>query len=45
MAPYMTARAARVAVLTSMPPMPQHERHKRLRECIAAGINLAEEGL
>jgi hypothetical protein len=45
MPPYMTARAARVAVLTSVPPIPRKDRLARLRDCIAAGIKLAEEGL
>jgi hypothetical protein len=43
--PYMTSRAVRVAVLTSVPRIARPERDARLRDCITAGIKLAEEGL
>jgi len=42
---YMTARAARVAVLTSVQGVPRHSRLARLRECVLEGIKLAEVGL
>ncbi len=42
---YMTARAARIAVLTSVPKVPGPTRSARLQECIQEGIKLAEAGL
>jgi hypothetical protein len=42
---YMTARAARIAVLTSVPKVPGPARSARLQECIQDGIKLAENGL
>jgi hypothetical protein len=43
--PYMTARAARIAVLFSASKVGGAERAKRLQTCIAEGIALAENGL
>lgn len=43
--PYMTARAARLAVLTSVPRIPGPERNARLRNVVDDGIKLAESGL
>jgi hypothetical protein len=43
--PYMTARAARIAVLFSASKVGGDERTRRLRTCIAEGIKLAENGL
>jgi len=43
--PYMTARAARIAVLFCAARIGGVERSKRLRACIAEGIKLAETGL
>jgi hypothetical protein len=43
--PYMTARAARIAVILSSARVKTEERATRLRECIAGGIKLAESGL
>jgi hypothetical protein len=42
---YMTARAARIAVLTSAQRFPRHTRLARLHECVLEGIKLAEVGL
>jgi hypothetical protein len=42
---YMTARAARVAVLISALRVKRAERPARLRRCVAEGMNLAESGL
>lgn len=42
---YMTARAVRIAVLTSVPNVPPSARSARLQKCIAEGIKLAEAGL
>jgi hypothetical protein len=44
-APYMTARAARVAVLTGMPPARKEVRQTRLRECVLEAVKIAEDGL
>jgi len=41
----MTARAARIAVLTSAQKLAGPARQSRLQECIADGIKLAEAGL
>lgn len=43
--PYMTARAARIAVLFSASKVGGVERLERLKTCIAEGIELAEKGL
>jgi hypothetical protein len=43
--PYMTARAARIAVLFSASKVGGGERTERLKTCIAEGIRLAENGL
>lgn len=43
--PYMTARAARIAILLSAAKLRKVEREIRLRSCIAEGIKLAETGL
>jgi hypothetical protein len=43
--PYMTARAARVAVILSSAAVKTDDRLPRLRDCIAGGIKLAESGL
>jgi hypothetical protein len=43
--PFMTARAARIAVLLSAAKIGGSERLARLRSCIAEGIKLAETGL
>jgi len=43
--PYMTARAARIAVLFSAAKLAGPERTARLKSCIAQGIKLAENGL
>ncbi len=43
--PYMTARAARIAVLISAAKTGGAERATRLQACIAEGIKLAETGL
>jgi hypothetical protein len=42
---YMTARAARIAVLTSAQRVPGQTRLARLRECVLEGIKIAEVGL
>ena len=42
---YMTARAARIAVLTSAQSLPRQSRPARLHECVRDGIKLAEVGL
>jgi hypothetical protein len=42
---YMTARAARIAVLTSVPKVRKDMRAARLHECILQGIKLGETGL
>ncbi len=42
---YMTARAARIAVLTSAQKLAGSARQAGLRDCIAEGIKLAETGL
>jgi hypothetical protein len=43
--PYMTARAARIAVLFSASKVRGAERVERLKTCITDGIELAEKGL
>lgn len=43
--PFMTARAARIAVLLSAAKIGGGERLARLRSCIAEGVKLAESGL
>jgi hypothetical protein len=45
MPPYMTARAARIAVLFSASKVGGVERLERLKACIAEGVALAENGL
>jgi hypothetical protein len=45
MPPYMTARAARVAITISALRVTKDERPARVRACIAEGIKLAETGL
>ncbi len=42
---YMTARAARIAVLLGAAKTGKHQRAARLQACIAEGIKLAETGL
>jgi len=42
---YMTARAARIAILVSAAKLGKIEREVRLRSCIAEGVKLAETGL
>ena len=42
---YMTPRAVRIAVLTSVPKVHPSERSARLQKCIDEGIKLAETGL
>lgn len=42
---YMTARAARVAVITSLVVAKRHHRLDRLPPCIAEAVKLAENGL
>jgi hypothetical protein len=42
---YMTARAARIAVLTTVPKVRKDARAARLHECVLQGIKLAEVGL
>jgi hypothetical protein len=43
--PFMTARAARIAVLFSASKVGGNERMERLKTCIAEAIELAENGL
>jgi hypothetical protein len=45
MPPYMTARAARVAITISALKVTKDERPTRVRACIVEGIKLAETGL
>jgi hypothetical protein len=45
MPPYMTARAARIAVILSAMHLVPQERTIRLSACIAEGIKLAESGV
>jgi hypothetical protein len=45
MPPYMTARAARIAVMLSACTVKKDQRAVGLQACIAEGIKLAEEGL
>jgi hypothetical protein len=40
---YLTARAARIAILLSTQAMPEAERSAQLRGCIGEGIKLAED--
>ncbi|MGB7744096.1 MAG: hypothetical protein WBL41_15110, partial [Terracidiphilus sp.] len=42
---YMTARAARIAVLTTVPKVRKDARAALLHECVLQGIKLAEAGL
>lgn len=42
---YLTARAARIAILLGVQTMPAPERSARLRGCIGEGIELAHNGL
>jgi hypothetical protein len=42
---YMTARAARIAVLLSVAKTGKHQRAARLQACVAEGMKLAESGL
>jgi hypothetical protein len=44
-APYMTARAVRIAVLFSAAKVDGAERLQRMQACISEGIKLAENGL
>lgn len=45
MPPYMTARAARIAITLCAHRVPAPERAERLRVCVAYGMTLAENGL